>query len=259
MKRLATFALCALTAAAASAGPLALPPAPRADFRQNVGAALPLDRRFVDDSGTAVQLGQLLGGRPAVLVFGYYRCPMLCGVVGAGVLDALRRAQATPDSVALIEVGIDPTETPADAAQKKAEYARTFGAAAERAHLLTGSQPAIDAVAAAAGFSYTYDAARGQFAHPAGFLLVTPQGRISQYFLGVRFDAAALRTALDRAAENRTGSVLERLLLLCAHYDPALGRHSLAAMTSVRIVCVGVCAALGFWIWRRRRARRSGT
>lgn len=257
MKAAAAFALCVLASATASAGPIALPPTPRADFAQNVGALLPLEQPFVDDDGTPVRLGQLLQGRPALLVFGYYRCPMLCGVVAAGLFDSLQHAQIADGAARVIEIGVDPRETPVDAAQKKAGYAREFGALAAQAHLLTGKRDAIDAVANAAGFHYSYDAANAQYAHAAGFLVITPQGRVSQYFLGVRFDAAALKTALERAAAERTGSILDRVLLLCAHYDPRVGRHSVAAMSIVRAVCFGVCAALAFWWWRRRQERRS--
>jgi hypothetical protein len=48
------------------------------------------------------------------------------------------------------------------------------------------------------------------------------------------------------------------LLLLCAHYNPLAGRHSAAAMTLVRIVCLLLPALLAFWIWRyRKRTRRA--
>jgi hypothetical protein len=32
------------------------------------------------------------------------------------------------------------------------------------------------------------------FAHPAGLVVLSPDGRVSRYFFGVRFDAADLRT-----------------------------------------------------------------
>jgi protein SCO1/2 len=251
-------ALFALTCTNAGSAPLALPPAPQAQFTQNLGTLLPLQQRFTDDDGTSVQLGDVLDRHSALLLFGYYRCPMLCGVVGEGMLEALTRTQLPDDAVRVVEIGIDPHETSADAAQKKADYARRFGSSGRRMHLLTGAPAAIDALAAAAGFQYSYDAAHAQYVHPAGFLIVTPRGRISRYFFGARFDAQELKSAIGQAAEDRVGSALEQLLLLCAHYDPSSGRYSVAVMTVVRVVCIGVCAFLSVWIWRRRRARNNG-
>ena len=250
-----TIALLALACTTARSAPLALPPAPHAQFTQNVGASLPLQQRFTDDDGRPVRLADVLDQHSALLLFGYYRCPMLCGVVGTGVLEALTRAQLPDDAVRVVEIGIDPHETSADAAQKKADYARRFGSLARRMHLLTGAPAAIDALTRAAGFQYSYDAAHAQYVHPAGFLVVTPHGRISRYFFGARFDAQGLSTAIDQAADDHVGSVLAQLLLLCAHYDPSSGRYSVTVMTLVRVVCIGVCTLLSVWIWRRRRAR----
>lgn len=257
MKASAIIVPLALACSSAGAGPLAVPSAPHAEFTQNIGVMLPLQERFVDDDGAPVSLEHLIGGHSTLLLFGYYRCPMLCSIVAAGALEALDRAHLADDAVNVVEIGIDPRETPADAVQRKDDYRRRFGALAGRVHLLTGTASAIDAVAAAGGFHYSYDAAQAQYVHPAGFLVVTPQGRISRYFLGVRFDARDLGKAIDDADRGHTGSVLERLILLCAHFDPSVGRHSLAVMTMVRIACIGICALLSLWIWRRRRARRT--
>jgi len=239
----------------AAAAPLALPPPPTAQFTQNLGAQLPLQQRFIDDDSKPVRLADVLDRHSAIVLFGYYRCPMLCGVVGTGVLEALARTQLPDDAVRVVEIGIDPHETPADAAQKKNDYARQFGALGRRVHLLTGSRSSIDALAAAAGFHYSWDPAQAQYVHPAGFLVLTPRGVVSRYFFGARFDAQELKTALAQAGGGRVGSTLERLLLLCAHYDPSSGRYSVTVMTLVRIVCIGVCAFLALWIWRRRARR----
>jgi protein SCO1/2 len=103
------------------------------------------------------------------------------------------------------------------------------------------------------------DPATGEYAHAAGFVVAGADGRIVRYFPGVRFEPAALRTAVAAAragrAEGREASLGERLLLLCTHYDPAVGRHSGAAMAAVRAGVLLALLGLGGAAWRFARGR----
>jgi protein SCO1/2 len=249
--------LLLLLAATAQAGPLALPAAPQLRFEQKLDAQLPLSGAFTDDSGREVRLASFFGKEPVVLVFGYYHCPNLCSTLMDGVLESLADVRLPPRAYRVLGVSIDPSETADIAARKKASYAALVGRAGGDLHLLTGGRQPTEALARSAGFAYAYDASLRQYAHPAGFVIATPDGRISHYFMGVRFDPRDVRLALVDASSGRIGSPVDRLLLLCSHYDPATGRYSMAAMTLVRAACLLVLAALGAWMWRHR-ARPGG-
>lgn len=236
----------------ALAGPLALPAVPHPEFFQQPSARLPLSLVFNDDSGASVTLGSYFTDRPVLLLLGYYHCPNLCSTVTESMLDALARARLPRNAYRLVEVSIDPHETPELAGRKKMSYEPLFGSRGADLHLLTGKQSAIASLSQAVGFRYVYDEQQSQYLHPAGFVVATPDGRVSRYFLGVSADPDDLRTALRQASANDIGSPVERLLLLCSHYDPATGRYSVAVMTLVRIVCFAVLLALSIWMWRRR-------
>lgn len=242
-------------AACAQAAPLALPPTPQAGFVQRPGARLPLSTTFTDDSGKAVRLAQYFNDRPVLLVLGYYQCPNLCSTLMEGVVQMAAAMDLPRSAYRLIEVSIDPNETVTLAARKKASYQPMLGRRGGELHLLTGGQAAIDRLTASAGFRYAYDRQTQQYAHPAGLLIATPDGRIARYFMGVRFDPRQVRLALVDASSGRIGSVSDRLWLLCAHFDPASGRYSIAAMTAVRIACMAVLAMLVVWMLRQRRQR----
>ncbi|WP_157787539.1 SCO family protein [Pusillimonas noertemannii] len=226
---------------------------PLAQFRQNLGAQLPLNTVFRDAQGGQRHLRDYFGKHPVVLVFGYYHCPRLCSTVMDGVLQGLGGA-GLPHTV--LGVGIDPRETADDAARKLDAYLRS-GADARELHLLTGHRADIRQLAEAAGFDYAYDPESDQYSHPAGFLIASPQGRITRYFSGLRFDRKDVRLALIEASDEQVGSVIEQIQLLCSHYDPLAGRYTLAVMSMMRVAGVltllvlvaGVAAA-------RRRSRK---
>src|SRR5712692_10943364 len=72
-------------------------------------AALPLGLRFSDDSGQPRTLGDVLAGKPAILVFADYTCRTLCGPVLTFVAAGLERSglAAGPD-YGLVVIGLDP-------------------------------------------------------------------------------------------------------------------------------------------------------
>ena len=230
-------------------------------FQQHPGAQLPLDAQFRDERGLPVTLGSAIGGRPAVLVLEYLHCANLCGLVLRGAVGAMRSAHLTPGrDVSLVAVSIDPRDTPKDALQAREMYAQNLPGSADGAglHFLTGSPDAVAQLASAVGFPYRYDKASGQFAHPAGFVVMTPDGKISRYMLGIAPPAAALRTAVAEADADEITPAAHPLLLLCFGYDPDEGTAAALAMRLVRWVSfaavLGCAALIGFLSLRRRAA-----
>ena len=236
-----------------------LPATARADdlgdyaFAQNPGAVLPAGAAFVEADGRRVTLGDLTGRRPIVLALGYFHCPMLCSVVRDDLLDALShtglRAGADYD---LVTVGIDPDETRADAAAAEADDAARYPVAADGDapephgwHFLTGDAGAVAAVASTVGFRSRYDVHLKQFLHPAGIVVLTPEGRVSGYVLGVGYHAGDLRTAVTMASTGGIARAALPLLLLCFHFDAETGRYSLSVMKVLRAAGVVTVLAIG--------------
>lgn len=219
-------------------------------FRQNLGDQLPLETAFKDAGGHPARLGDYFGKTPVVMVFGYYHCPRLCDTVMDGVLQGVQNAGLP---LTIVGIGIDPREGASDAAHKLAGYQSGGDAGL---HLLTGNQDQIARLAHAAGFEYSYDKESGQYSHPAGFLVATPEGKVSRYFSGLRFDRRDVRLALIEASNERVGSLAEQVLLLCSHYDPLAARYSVTVMAIVRMAAILAMAALAVGIWA---AHRRGT
>jgi protein SCO1/2 len=162
----------------------------------------------------------------------------------------------------VLTVSIDPRDTPAVAAAKQVHYLGRYGrpGAAGGWHFLTGESEAIQRLASAVGFQYTYDAAQNQFAHAAGIMIVTPQGILARYFYGINYAPRELRLGLLEAAANTIGSPVDQLLLFCYHYDPATGTYGLAIMNVIRLAGLVTVLGLGLFMgvmFRRDRHQRA--
>ena len=229
-------------------------------FRQHPGAQLPLSTQVVDAQGRPSTLAAALEGRPAVLVLEYLHCRNLCSLVLSGAADAMKKAGIVPGRDAnLIGVSIDPRDTPANAAAAQAMYARRFpdpNSASSGVRFFTASADAAHDIASAVGFPYRFDRASGEFLHPAGFVVVTPTGRISRYLLGLSPDPMQLRQAVSKAARDQVEPPAHPLLCLCFGYDPQEG--SVAALTWKLVqraslaVVLGCALLIGFLSLRRR-------
>ncbi|HSO07898.1 MAG TPA: SCO family protein [Pelomicrobium sp.] len=255
----AVLALAALLPADA-----ANPPAPAVldtvGVEQRLGAPLPLGAALRDEAGRRVRLGDYFADRPVILVPGYYHCPNLCGSVWLGLQAALRQLPlAAGQDYTVVAVSVDPRETPTAArAWRNRHLPASWTPDSRGWQLLTGDEAAIGAVMRAAGFRYAYDAAQDQYAHAAVVVVATPDGRVSRYLFGVRYGADDLRLALVEAGGGRLGSIADRLLLLCYHYDPATGRYSpmIARLLQLGGGATVLALGAGFVLLRRRERRR---
>jgi protein SCO1/2 len=223
---------------------------------QRLNQMLPLDARFVDDTGKIVRLGDYFGKRPALLSLVYYNCPMLCSEEMDGIASALEMVHLTPGKdFEIILISIDPSETPEIAARKKAFYLKRYGRpeTANGWHYLTGQQAAIDAVCNATGFGYVRvpgpDGKLDQFAHASAIEVVTTDGRLAQYYLGVEFSPKDILLGLIEASGNRIGSPVANILTYCYHYDPQTNRHSLIVARVVQLGGMMTVVSLGSFMF----------
>jgi protein SCO1/2 len=220
---------------------------------QHLNQQLPADAAFVDDLGHPVRLGDFFGKRrPAVLALVYYNCPMLCSEELDGLTSALEMVHLTPGKdFDILVASIDPSETPEMAAHYKARYVKRYGKpeTASGWHFLTGQKPAIDALTSAVGFGYMRvpgpDGTLSQFAHASAIQILTPEGRLAQYYLGVEYSPKDLLLGLIDASGNKIGSPVANILTYCYHYDPQTNKHSLIVARVVQFGGMVTLAGLG--------------
>ena len=204
---------------------------------QKLGDSLPLDLTFRDEQGRTVALRQFFGQRPVILTLVYYQCPMLCTEVLNGLLNSVKQLPlGIGKDFNIVTISIDPSERTVLANVKHQLYTGLYGrpGAAQGWRFLTGDEPQIKALAHAVGFRYAYDSASGQFAHPSGIMLLTPEGKLTRYFYGIAYPSRDLWLALLEASQGKIGSPIDQVLLYCYHYDPQTGRYGLLISRVIR-------------------------
>jgi protein SCO1/2 len=237
-------------------------------LRQKLDSQVPLDLPFRDESGRTVTLADCTGGKTTVLVLAYFRCPKLCTQVLNDLVKGLRGVPwNVGDEFNVLTVSFDDRETPEMAAAKKKSYVEDYGrpGADQGWHFLTGRQQPILRLANAVGFQFRYDPKNDLFAHPSCIIILTPEGKVARYFLGLQDKTFArdLRLGLVEASEHKIGTpVVDRVTLFCLRYDPETGKYTPAALNLVRAAGALTVFILGsalFMAWRREWRRNKLT
>lgn len=237
-----------------------------ADIVERRGELAALDVEFTNTKGERVRVGDYFDGeRPVALVFGYFNCPVVCPVVFNNAKKVFNDlAWKLGDEYRALTISFDHTDTH-DAArvEQAAALAGIDRFTDESAWpYLTGDAESIREFCDSVGWKYKYLPKTGDFSHPTAIIILSPDGRVSNYLYGVAFQERQLRLALVDASDGKVGDFFDRVLLRCYHYDPDAGSYVLAAqrvMTFAGLLTVallsGVIAALVSF--DRRRTRRA--
>lgn len=226
-----------------------------------IGQRLALDGQFTDQHGRSVRLGDLLGGRPTLLVPLYYRCPNVCGAALSTLFSQLAiQPYRLGRDFQVIAFSFDPREDSHAAREELARLSQRWPSlAAEPAlHLLTGDADAGQALAHSLGFSYRFDEQQQQYAHSSAVAVLTGDGRLSRWLYGLGYQASDVRLALTEAGQGKLGAFKEQLLLLCYHYDPQSGTYSSRIMVLLQVAGLVTVSVLGLFIVLALRRDRRG-
>ena len=239
-----------------SAGPV--PDAVGVD--EHLGARIPLDITFRDESGGPVRLADLVKG-PTIILPVYYRCSNVCFTLQGHFANALQNLERRPlEEYRVISVSFDEEETPEMAARSKHAYLSAMKKPfpEEGWRFLTGDIASIRRLTDAVGFGFQRQ--RNDFAHPVVSIVVAGDGTIVRYLYGVSILPKDLALALVEAKSGVAGGSIRKLMDYCFSYDPA-GRtyvfNLLRVSATVVILCTGSFLVFLLLTGRKKRQRSS--
>ena len=89
-------------------------------------------------------------------------------------------------------------------------------------------------------------------------MLVTPEGKLAQYYYGVEYSARDMKLGIIEASHERIGNLADKILLYCYHYDPTTGKYGPVVMNIIRLAGIATLLTITvmFIVMRRRNIAR---
>jgi len=221
---------------------------------EHLGAQLPMNLSFTDETGARFTLGEGIR-KPALVLMLFYHCPVGCPIMLAELADCLKTMplKAGRDYQALT-VSLDDEDVPALAGMRKENYLPGLGPAfpADQWKFLVGDSASIAALTQALGYRYKKLDSH-EFIHPNVMIAVSPQGKITRYIYGPDYQPFLVAMALTEAARGTPGMSVRRVLSYCFSFDPTGRRY---VLNTTRIAGVSVLVGVGLFLVFLTRGRR---
>lgn len=237
-------------------------------IEERLGESLPKGLTFTDHRGDRVALDDVFdGSKPVIFAFIYFDCPIVCTVV----LDRVQRSINALDFTVgqdfnLLVISFDHTEGIAEADRRRTLDFTGYGRASEPGVsegfiYLTGRAGDLKALSDATGFQFK-QLPNGEYSHPVGIMVLSPNGRVTRYLYGFDYPAREVKLSLLDASDGRIAKSLgDALLHFCFRYDPTAGAYSVEAMAVMRLAGVATVAGLAVFIGAMfvgERVKRAG-
>lgn len=231
------------------------------DFEEQLGQFIPGDIVLRDEDGNPVDMATFLD-KPTILNFVYFECPGICTPLLNEMADILGKSNLDPAKTPfqLLSVSFEPKDTPEMATLKRANYLKLVGRPLpeETWRFFTGDEENIRRFTEAVGFGYKR--AGGEYIHPGGVIMVSPERKIVRYLYGIQFLPFDFQMGVYEASQGKVTPTTARLLNFCFSFDPE-GRtyaFNLARVVgSVMLISIVFFAIFLFFTTRRSRQREA--
>jgi len=212
---------------------------------ERLGAKIPLDLTFRDETGKPVRLSELVTG-PTIILPVYYSCTNVCNYLQGGLARVLPAIKFRPGTeYRVISLSFDEHETPQLAARYKRTYLTAMNAPfpEDGWRFLTGDSGNVRRLTDAAGYSFQR---KGRdFIHPVASFVITGNGTIVRYLYGTTFLPKDLALALLEAREGKVGVTIRKVVAYCFSFDPL---HKTYVFNLLRVSATVVLLSAGSFL-----------
>jgi protein SCO1 len=234
---------------------------------ERIGNHLPFDAVLINAQGEKAFLGDYFkNGRPKILIFAYYTCPMLCGLVLDGAARAVAAVPGLGTDYDVMTISMNPLDTVVNASAFEIKYNKeALGThnvpegTPNPWRFFVGNEGSERTIADAAGFGYSLES-NGEYAHASLIMLVSADGKMTRYLYGIEHLPFDLKLAVAEAKLGKGVSSVERVLLFCYNYDPDARGYVLFAVRLMRIgglVTVFLLVGLVIWLTLTSKGRKA--
>ncbi len=195
-------------------------PIPEVGIKERQGNIVPLDLVFKDSNGKQVKLRDLITNTTVISLV-YFDCPTVCKPLLGAEVDVLDKISLKPGKdYNVITVSFNEDDNPAAAKDIKDNFMKRFNKKfpPDAWHFLTGDKESIRKLTDSLGFYFKRTG--DDFAHPTGLIMLSPEGKITRYFYGIRFLPFDVKLGMLEASKGKIGATISKVLLYCFSYDP---------------------------------------
>ncbi|MBT0667614.1 hypothetical protein HT136_04445 [Novosphingobium profundi] len=232
-----------------------------AGIRPPADARIPVHTTWIDQNEHRVRLGDLVAGKPTVLLFADYTCKHICGpgmtLTGGALSDvALSDGKLVPGrDVAFVVLGLDPKDGPEQARETASRVLADMPVVARAAHLLSADPGTVERAEKALGFSAVYDPATDQYAHDASVYVFNAKGHLSSLLPETALVAPILEKALESAGGTQAQQgFIAHIATVCYGFAAAHGVYGRTILVALQVG--GMLMIVGFGTFFARMARR---
>lgn len=193
---------------------------------EQLGKYIPLNLKFVRETGDSVELRQLIN-KPTIFLFVYFDCTELCIPLMVGVSDVIKKTDLRlGKNYQVITISLDPKDTPEKAKQSKATFTKSYTAEQASGWIsLTTDSATIFKMIHSVG--YNIKSVGFEFIHPAAIVVVSPKSMVTRYLYGLSFLPFDFKMSISEASKELPRPTIQKLLLYCYSYDPTGQRYAL--------------------------------
>lgn len=229
------------------------------NITERLGEEIPLDLKFANAKGDTVTLKELFSDdKPVLLNPVYYECPQLCSMIKEAIFEGIKDLKWSPGTeYNIITFSFDPDENQELAAENKKRFLNKLDRdnVENGWHFLTGNKDNINKLLDSIGFDIQ-KLENGQYAHGAAIMFLSPEGTLTRYLYGLKFDEFNMRNALYDAADGNIGSTAEQVILYCYQYDADSNSYIPVAWRFMKVGGFATMIILGIFLgfmWVRHR------
>lgn len=230
---------------------------------EKLGAQLNPHLQFTDHNGKLVTLGDYFNKdhRPIILSLVYYNCPGLCNFHLNAMIDVMRPMDwSIGNQFKYLTVSFDASEKFETAQKKRESYLKQYNrtGAEKDWWFLVGSTESVKEITDEVGFKYKWIEKNKEWSHASVAIILTPEGKVSRYLPGLTVDSQTLKMALNEASNGRIGTLMDKILMYCFHYDPKNNKYALYAVNIMKLgglLAVSIIGMILFLAYRRENRK----
>ncbi|MGD2035461.1 MAG: SCO family protein [Bacteroidales bacterium] len=223
---------------------------------ERTGEYLPGDVFVFNEDSVQTELSQLID-KPTLLSFVYYHCPALCPKLLEGIAELVNFSEAEPGrDYQVITISIDHQEGTSLARDTKEQYYELIDKPVNRYfwRFFTAGSVTVQKLTQAVGWEFRR--AGDDFVHATSTILITPRGKISQYFYGTYFNYMHFDMSVEKAANEETMPTRLKNLKYCYNYRPEKNRNVTVLIVSFGVLMILVVVIL-FVIMVSKKQRKT--